>query len=366
MVNATKVLLYDTSLSGEVKFALNDTAHFSRYHSVDITNSGSQPVTYAFTLQPAGGFNAEGYWHEYLTYDEEILPVSIVPSVSFPQGSFVVQPGQTRKAQINFNAPAGYDASGMYFYGGKVLISGSNGDELSVPYVGGAFDLKKKMRGNMFSGITPYQWSGPDLQDIGDYHTYNFDLTPGISSYPTIYCEFKWGIKELRFDIFEPTWKEKDWVYPPVPGKNGYIGAATYFLDSDRNWNRYPGVMDKNRTIPFPLTRLIRTSISYEYEQAFFWFGKLANGSYIAPGDYRYVPLATNLSYCLLSVHLGHSSCSAHANRAVIAFDLRPKSRSATPTTRTTGRSGRHRLSPFFRIHRKSIDINSILITRIS
>ena len=45
-------------------------------------------------------------------------------------------------------------------------------------------------------------------------------------------------------------------------------------------WYFDPDFMDKDDTVAFPLTRVPRGQGTY------WWFGKLANGSYIAPGTY--------------------------------------------------------------------------------
>jgi hypothetical protein len=279
------VLEYQTSLSFS-KFELNDTAHFSRYHEVSITNSGDKAVTYKFTLQPAGGFNAQSSYASYLAALYEIVPLRMVPKASFPSGTFTVGAGETKKAQINFNPPAGLDESQLPVYSGKVLVSGSNGEELSIPYFGAGFDLKKSMRRGLFSDTTPYQVSGANRDDISIYHTYDFNLSWYGQSFPKIYADFKWGTKQLRFDLFEPGWKESQWAYPPVAGEGGYVGSATYYVDSDAYWAFDPSFMDKEDVIAFPLTDLVRTSWWTYHSQAFWWFGKLANGTYIAPGNY--------------------------------------------------------------------------------
>lgn len=284
LVNAWKVLNYQTSLSFS-KFELNDTAHFSRYHEASITNTGDKPITYKFTLQPAGGFNAQSSNPSFISAFYELVPLTMVPKVSLPS-TFTLKPGETKKAQFNFNLPTGLDESLLPIYSGKILISGSNGEELSIPYFGAGFDLKKSMRRNLFSDTTPYQVSGPNRDDIQYYHTYNFDLSWSIQSFPKIYAEFIWGTKQLRFDLYEPGWKESQWKYPPVVGQAGYVGAATYYLNSDASWAFDPESMDKEAVIPFPLTNLVRTSNWNYYSQGFWWFGKLANGTYIAPGNY--------------------------------------------------------------------------------
>lgn len=333
LVNAWKVLTSETSLSFD-KFELNDTAHFSRYHEAQITNNGNKPVTYTFTLQPAGGFNAQSSYPSYLSVFYELVPLQIVPKVSFPSGTFTVKPGETKKAQFNFNPPTGLDETQLPFYSGKILISGSNGDQASIPYFGAGFDLKNKMRRAIFADTTPYSLSGPNRDDIQYYHTYNFDLSWTVQSFPKIYAEFKWGVKELRFDLFAPGWKESQWKYPPIVGQAGYVGSATYFVDSDSYWAFDPDTMDKEAVIPFPLTNIFRTTTWNWYSQGYWWFGKLANGTYIAPGNYT----------CVHSLQLSFpDDAVSFANKPRTVCVLLPLSLLVLLNTQITGTSGRHR-----------------------
>jgi len=288
LINATKVLSYTTLVTLDKKFALNDTGHFERYHHVDITNQGPVPVTYNFTLQPAGTFNAQSpQYSDFLAAFYELQPYAFSPQVKLPPQSFTVNPGETKRAEINFEPPVGLDADSLPVYSGKVLISGSNGEELSVPYLGVGFDLQRSLMRRVFASQTPYQVSGPNREDISIYNAYDFNLAWDAQGFPKVYAAFKWGPKMLRWDIFEPGWHESSWnTYPPVAGENGFIGSATYWLESDYYWNFDPATMNKETTIPFPLTLLTRTSTWNWYDQAFWWFGKLANGTYIAPGNY--------------------------------------------------------------------------------
>jgi hypothetical protein len=198
LVNASKVLTYQTTLSFD-KFHLNDTGHFSRYHSADITNNSPKPVTYKFTLQPGGGFNAQDKVNSsFLSYGTDLDPVSIAPKVTFPSGTFTVKPGETKKAQFNFAPVTGLDETKLPIYSGKILISGSNGEELSIPYLGAAFDLKTAMRRNMFAGSGPWQVGAED-KGIDEYHTYDFNVSYNAQHYPRIYSEFKFGSKEVSY-----------------------------------------------------------------------------------------------------------------------------------------------------------------------
>ncbi|KAK6213872.1 serine endopeptidase [Colletotrichum tabaci] len=285
LLNASKLLDYKTSLSFE-KFALNDTGSFSRYHKVEITNDGDSPVTYNFTLEPAGGFFAQGRTSGLLADILDVKPFSLIPKVTFPSGVFRVNPGESKEAQFNFMFPETVDEAKLPLYSGRIIIKGSNGETVAVPYMGAAFDLKIQMRGTMFPPSYPFQRSGPGSQDIDAYHTYAFNTSRAAQDFPKVNAKFKWGTKELRWDIFDKDYKESNWTYPPVVGENGYIGAATYSTYASSSVTFDPAAMDREKVLPFPVRGIERTTTWSELTDRFWWLGKLANGSYIAPGNY--------------------------------------------------------------------------------
>ena len=82
------------------------------------------------------------------------------------------------------------------------------------------------------------------------------------------------------YQVFEGPWTEALWSYPPQIGVNGYAGSGTTMRDTELYWFFDPTVNDKNDIIPFPLTRVPR---GY---QTYWWFGKLAGGEQIKPGNY--------------------------------------------------------------------------------
>ena len=108
IIIATKVLEYSTGLSF-AKFALNDTRHFERYQSVDVTNNSPEPVTYTFYIEAAGGSNCL-----YDSYVDKvpggkplpgIWPQEMLPVVSkWPSGTFTLKLGQTRTARYILSA----------------------------------------------------------------------------------------------------------------------------------------------------------------------------------------------------------------------------------------------------------------------
>ena len=80
--------------------------------------------------------------------------------------------------------------------------------------------------------------------------------------------------------IFDDYWQESYWQVPLEIGQMGYVGSATSMRDSEEFWYYDPTKMDKNDTIAFPRLRVPRGYTN------FWWFGKLANGTQIAPGNY--------------------------------------------------------------------------------
>ncbi|KAF5518304.1 Minor extracellular protease vpr [Colletotrichum aenigma] len=285
LINATKLLESKTSISFE-KMTLNDTRSFSGSHKVDITNNGDDPVGYTFAVEPTGGFNAQGRTAQLLADVLDVKPIELVPEVTLPTDTFMVNPGETRTAEFNFKHPQVDDESKLPIYSGKIIITSGHGDTLSVPYLGAAFDLRAQMTEKMFPDGYPLQRSGPNSLGIDAYHTYAFNTSRSAQDFPKVHVQFKWGTQELRWDIFDDTYEESQWIYPPVVGQDGYIGSATYSTYSVGASTFDPATMDRDKVLPFPIRGIERTTSWSELTDRFWWLGKLANGSYIAAGNY--------------------------------------------------------------------------------
>lgn len=86
------------------------------------------------------------------------------------------------------------------------------------------------------------------------------------------------------------------WSYPPVVSENGYVGSVTYWEYSGEV-TIYDASLYPNTMVAFPLTNLPRTTV-YDADNEYWWFGGLANGSQIQPGNYVYVfPLGRSSVY---------------------------------------------------------------------
>ncbi|GJC94506.1 serin endopeptidase [Colletotrichum higginsianum] len=255
LVNAFKVVNYTTDLAFN-KIALNDTHYFSRYHDVTVTNKGANDVSYKFSYEAAAGVEILGWFpfvepwggEKRLKSFTELAPKSLPVQVSVPR-DFTLKPGESKTVSVNFPNPdsLGWNSSALPIYSGKVIVSGNNGEQLSVPYLG-------KL-------LNPLVYS------------FNLDRF-GPQDFPIIYSKLIWGTKEVRWDIYEAGWTERRWEYPPVPGRNGYIGPATSHVVAGS-----VSYFDPN----IDLYRNAQTQASYH---EFWWFGKLGNGSQIELGNY--------------------------------------------------------------------------------
>ncbi|KAJ9144541.1 Minor extracellular protease vpr [Pleurostoma richardsiae] len=282
LVNGYKVLTYNTSLSFE-KFELNDTHHFSRYHKVEITNNHpTETVTYSFGIEYGAGFETWSPEDDRPKSFLELVPVEMAPTVSLPS-TIMLAPGAKKTVQFNFMYPSGLD--NLPLYGGKALINSSLGEELAVPYLGVASNIEDTFKSQFQTGY-PYIYSGLNNTAFEEKPSFSFNLDPASQDFPKLFARMQWGTKELRWDIFDTTFNERDWEYPPVVGSNGYVGSATYWAFSGQV-DIYDATIDPpaNYTVSFPVSDMPRCSIDVE-DLDYWWFGQLANGSMLTPGDY--------------------------------------------------------------------------------
>ncbi|KAH8887981.1 subtilisin-like protein [Thozetella sp. PMI_491] len=286
LINATKVLMYDTQLSF-AKFELNDTAHFQGSHNINITNSGTVPVTYFFDHQRAVSY--EAYWppnsgsgSPRIKTDSEIYTrdTGVVAPVQLP-GPIEAQPGETKNAEFTFQVPAVsiFTSPYMPVYSGKILINGSNGEHLSVPYFGVASDLKTDLK-NIWRTSGTAMFSTIRSIPITAKANFTFNLSLEQQDFPIFRASLTYGCKELRWDIFEQDWNGT-WSYPPVVGEDGFVGSATTWAHSAEFSQFDPATQDENDLVAFPMRQLVRDAGYY-----WWWFGRLANGSAIAQGKY--------------------------------------------------------------------------------
>ncbi|GJC88892.1 PII-type proteinase [Colletotrichum liriopes] len=283
LVDAFKLLHSNTTLDFK-PIALNDTRYFNRYHDVTVKNEGSQAVTYHLTAQDAYGvetlfFNSASQDKQVKTLND-LVPQKLAVEVSLPR-DFTLKPGESKTVSINFKNPdtLGWNTAVLPLYSGRIIVSGDNGEELSVPYAGVAADLRKELT-PLFRNGFPYVESGAPV--VRGKTSFTFNLTLDSQDFPKIFHNIIWGTRELRWDIFGEGWTERQWVYPPVVGESGYVGSGAYWVGSGQAPFFDPSRWDPEDTLSYPKINQARSNFNFEN----WWFGKLANGSQIAVGNY--------------------------------------------------------------------------------
>ncbi|KAK7974455.1 hypothetical protein PG989_016303 [Apiospora arundinis] len=292
LVDAVRTLYANTTVD-ETRFNLNDTAHFKPSHDLSITNHGTEPITYSFTLEPAAGFEVLNpyiaMWDTWgIKTFADLVPMEMTPDVQLPE-AIEIAAGETRKVTITFTNPEnkGWNATVMPLYSGKVKVAGSNGERLSVQYMGVASDLYATKK--VFQKTYPSALSGVNWKALEDGTVLNFDTKSAAFNWPRLYTMFDWGVHELRVDIFTGGWDEASWAYPPTAAQ-GLVGPVsrwtgdTVSTGSDIDLAD-PAVVKKN-TVETPIRYLSRDGLYSRAGNTYRWLGHMANGTLLAPGNY--------------------------------------------------------------------------------
>lgn len=92
----------------------------------------------------------------------------------------------------------------------------------------------------------------------------------------------------LQYQIYESDFDDAtDWEYPPVSGRQGYIGSATSWASAGKTSSFNPARHNASDTFSFPETDVARNALTTGgFTTAYYWFGKLGDGSVMTPGNY--------------------------------------------------------------------------------
>ncbi|KAH7007903.1 peptidase S8/S53 domain-containing protein [Microdochium trichocladiopsis] len=302
-LHAGRIFAATTELAFESrKFALNDTAHFNAEQVAQLTNTGPEPVTYEFSLEPAAGFNSwtpgiegqPGFGRESFKGYFDFKPLRIVPEVAMPP-PLTLAPGQTGFANFTFSVPTGVDAASIPLYGGRVIIKASNDKTgqhtLAIPYAGAAADIKAVVPG-VFArpqGTPKILTSGSGVP-VEQKSNYTFDLARDVQDFPVLVVSTSYGTAEVRWDIYEVGAEgstetaadvdDKQWEYPPVPGRNGYVGSVAAWAFSGKASYFDPARDNESDVFAFP-----RYNLPRDIFKQYMWLGRLATTSGSAGGE---------------------------------------------------------------------------------
>ncbi|ETS05803.1 subtilisin-like protein [Trichoderma reesei RUT C-30] len=186
--------------------SLNDTNHLVNSTDFTITNGAKQAVTYSVGHVPT--LSREAYKTGQSTLGRSTTPSNATATLTFSETKVTVPAGGSAKITIEVTPPQGLNSSNLPVYGGYITLSGSNGENLVLPYLGVAGSLKNAR------SIDPgysfiYHTTGRFPQEAPDNDTWTIPYPtvgskPSTSStidYPALGVEADAGIPLLRADI---------------------------------------------------------------------------------------------------------------------------------------------------------------------
>ncbi|KAF1948991.1 subtilisin-like protein [Byssothecium circinans] len=129
-----------TTLLSVSSLSFNDTANFVSSTNFTISNTGSKEVTYALSNVLA----ATGYTLEANSIHPAIFPNELVSegaTLKFSEEKVTIPAGGNAVVTVAPTAPAGLTASRLPVYSGYIALNSTDGQSLSLPYIGVAGSL---------------------------------------------------------------------------------------------------------------------------------------------------------------------------------------------------------------------------------
>lgn len=252
-----------TTLLSPASVSFNDTDHFVDTFSFAIENTGSETVTYAighvaaqtvYTLDDTGDL-----WPAYFpnpTADE-------IATLAFSSSSIDVAAGATVNVTVSPTPPDTLDASRLPVYSGYITVNGTNGDNVTIPYLGvwgsmyNATNLDPDWTYLMSYTDSAYSASAANTTFIVPYPTLAEAESPSANvSYPSVLYQTDLGAAIVRVDV--------------VPLSSNYTGNTTTVLGEKIAGSIYG----------YPATYITRSDWLAPFT------GLLADGSVVPEGQY--------------------------------------------------------------------------------
>jgi hypothetical protein len=234
--------------------SFNDTDHFLSSTNFTISNLGTQEVTYSLSHIGA----ATGYTLPPDSIYPAVFPNELVTTgatLEFSSDKVTIAAGGKAVITVEPTAPTGLTVSRLPTYSGYIALNGTNGDSLSLPYIGVAGSLHSTTIMDQINTFLT-QSSSAANSPVPANTTFILPKTNGTNStnLPQVFVSLAFGTALLRVDV--------------VP-QNSYTNATTVL-----------GVKTLGNIFGFPSVYLPRAA------QLFQWNGLLEDGSFAPAGSY--------------------------------------------------------------------------------
>jgi hypothetical protein len=262
------VNIYDavhaTTFVNVSSISFNDTDH-QAIQAFTIRNAGSETVSFTLGNVGAGtvyALPADGNpvpslfnYGDFPEMSSNYAQISFTPSVA------VVPQGETVTIQVSASMPLGLNETRIPIYNGYLTLNGTNGDSLSVPYLGVASSMKDAVILDTERGEN-YLFSSVSSDPIQSGHTFHLpapnSTAEGNYTYPYFKLRLSMGSRLVRVD---------------VQSLNG-TGNST-----DISGERVVGSLPNFPKLFQPRDAVRAKTVS--------WNGDLSDGSFVPEGGYK-------------------------------------------------------------------------------
>lgn len=285
-----------TTLITPAGLAFNDTDHRVQSISLEITNSRKSVVSYRLSNMAATTLYTLTEDLKLAEFDVKVAQA--VAEIRLSRDSLTLQPGQAASVEVSAVDPQGLDLARLPLWSGWIAISGSDGKNLTVPYLGLAGSLRSASMISQKPMRISYEESSHST--LADFKQLVFPDPPTANLPGSSRTKEDWGMRHLpsiwiRFDLaLDTTELRLVLVATDKPGEtnttraDGDVAVKPH-IQGSAIIDRLPG---------YPKYLVQRGSLKVE------WSGLLASGQYAQPGTYKIVAQA-------LSV-MGDASNSSH------------------------------------------------------
>lgn len=274
LVDAVKVFDYETVLLSESHISLNDTDNRVSTHTIQLKNTGSSQVTFKISHVAASSVQGrDEYWYPYLYYPPLL---DAAGSIDAPE-SVSIAAGATQEVQVTINSPKDLAPNSGVVWSGKIVFEGSNGEFLTVPYMGVEASTYNwtplegsplVFRYDSDSGfLYPVDWQGKAYK-------------PAELDSPEIYFALRYGTYEFSIDLVGADWTKENFSYPLSAGSGSkqWRGPVRTQPDAFGSYSNFP--------MQHPLRF---NNVGFNRFQCF------ANGTDIPTGKYRVLSRALRM-----------------------------------------------------------------------
>lgn len=217
LINATSMWSARTAILSEPYFLLNDTSHRISKHEIVFVNEG--PIETSYTIKYRGlqtVYTSDNTKQYVSAYWPEMIDLDL--SVKLSVSQLTLGPHQKGTFDVEVSMPHTLDPKRGPIIQGVVDIIGSNGDKLSVPFIGSEFEAQEWTPFGEAPLLLVRDSAG--MRKIDSKDTFDSDKLYQLC----LFYNIRFGTTLYSIDLVDKYFDVTTYQFPPTPGKNGFFG----------------------------------------------------------------------------------------------------------------------------------------------